>query len=113
MPVYASHSAFCCGVNVPDETGKMSRSDKRGATLPKVVTVVSLPYSAINADAFELDLASRFYGKTRRANALIYKYKTVAEQCISLKTRRKIEFKHNHLWLTIASQLQSPYEYLR
>ena len=50
---YASHSAFCCGVNVPDETGKMSRSDKRGATLPKVVTVVSLPYSAINADAFE------------------------------------------------------------
>ena len=25
-------------VNVPDETGKMSRSDKRGATLPKVAT---------------------------------------------------------------------------
>ena len=44
-------------------------------------------------------LASRFWGKTRRANALIYKYKTVAEQCISLKTRRKTEFKHNHLWL--------------
>ena len=29
--------AFPCRVNVPDETGKMSRSDKRGATLPKVV----------------------------------------------------------------------------
>ena len=25
---------------------------------------------------------------------------TLAEQCISLKTRRKTEFKHNHLWLT-------------
>ena len=58
-------------------------------------------------------LASRFQVKTRRANALIYEYKTVAEQSISLKTRRKTEFKHNHLWLTIASQLQSPYEYLR
>ena len=44
-------------------------------------------------------LASRFWGKTRRANALIYKYKTVAEQCISLKTRRKTEFKRNFLWL--------------
>ena len=32
-----SRSAFYCGANVPDETGKMSRSDKRGATLPKVV----------------------------------------------------------------------------
>ena len=49
--------------------------------------------------AFELGLASRFQGKTRRANALIYRYKTVAEQSISLKTRRKTEFKHNHLWL--------------
>ena len=29
--------AFPCRVNVPDETGKMSQSDKRGATLPKVV----------------------------------------------------------------------------
>ena len=27
-----SRSAFYCGANVPDETGKMSRSDKRGAT---------------------------------------------------------------------------------
>ena len=44
-------------------------------------------------------LASRFQVKTRRANALIYEYKTVAEQSISLKTRRKTEFKHNHLWL--------------
>ena len=42
---------------------------------------------------------TRFQVKTRRANALIYEYKTVAEQCISLKTRRKTEFKHNHLWL--------------
>ena len=25
-----SHSNLYCGVNVPDETGKMSRSDKRG-----------------------------------------------------------------------------------
>ena len=25
---------------------------------------------------------------------------TLAEQCISLKTRRKTEFKHNHLWLS-------------
>ena len=33
----AFFSAFPIGVNVPDETGKMSRSDKRGATLPKVV----------------------------------------------------------------------------
>ena len=33
-----SHSDLYCGVNVPDETGKMSRSDKRGATLPKVAT---------------------------------------------------------------------------
>ena len=39
---YASRSAHYCGVDVPDETGKMSRSDKRGATLPKVATVVSL-----------------------------------------------------------------------
>ena len=39
---YTSRSDFYCGVNVPDETGKMSRSDKRGATLPKVATVVSL-----------------------------------------------------------------------
>ena len=30
-------NAFPCRVNVPDETGKMSQSDKRGATLPKVV----------------------------------------------------------------------------
>ncbi len=37
-----SRSVHYCGVNVPDETGKMSRSDKRGATLPKVATVVSL-----------------------------------------------------------------------
>ena len=44
-------------------------------------------------------LASRFQGKTRRANALIYKYKTVAEQCISLKTWRKTEFKRNYMWL--------------
>ena len=36
-------------------------------------------------------LALRFQGKTRRANALIYEYKTVAEQCISLKTRHKTE----------------------
>ena len=35
-----SRSVHYCGVNVPDETGKMSRSDKRGATLPKVATVV-------------------------------------------------------------------------
>ncbi len=42
---------------------------------------------------------TRFQVKTRRANALIYEYKTVAEQCISLKTRRKTEFKNNHLWL--------------
>ncbi len=33
---YKSRSDLYCGVNVPDETGKMSRSDKRGATLPKV-----------------------------------------------------------------------------
>ena len=39
---YTSRSALYCGVNVPAETGKMSRSDKRGATLPKVATVVSL-----------------------------------------------------------------------
>ena len=58
-------------------------------------------------------LASRFQVKTRRANALIYEYKTVAEQSISLKTRRKTEFKHNHLWIAIDTQLQSPYEYLR
>ena len=25
---------------------------------------------------------------------------TLAEQCISLKTRRKTEFKHDHLWLS-------------
>ena len=68
---YTSRSAVYCGVNVPDETGKMSRSDKRGATLPKVATLVSLPYSAITADAFET--------------------------CV----------------FAIASQLQSPYEYLR
>ena len=37
-----SHSDLYCGVNVPDETGKMSRSDKRGATLPKVATVALL-----------------------------------------------------------------------
>ena len=42
-----------CGVNIPDETGKMSQSDKRGATLPKVATVATLSYSAINANAFE------------------------------------------------------------
>ena len=42
MSVYASHSDHYCGVNVPDETGKMSRSDKRGATLPKVATVALL-----------------------------------------------------------------------
>ena len=30
-----SRSAFYCWANVPDETGKMSRSDKRGATLPR------------------------------------------------------------------------------
>ena len=42
MSAYTSHSDLYCGVNVPDETGKMSRSDKRGATLPKVATVVSL-----------------------------------------------------------------------
>ena len=42
VSVYESRSAFYCGVNVPVETGKMSRSDKRGATLPKVATVVSL-----------------------------------------------------------------------
>ena len=35
-----SHSDFYCGVNVPDETGKMSQSDKRGATLPKVATLL-------------------------------------------------------------------------
>ena len=35
---YTSRSALYCGVNVLDETGKMSRSDKRGATLPKVAT---------------------------------------------------------------------------
>ena len=40
---YTSHSAVYCGVNVPDETGKMSRSDKRGATLPKVAAVATLP----------------------------------------------------------------------
>ena len=39
---YTSRSAFYCGVNVPAETGKMSRSDKRGATLPKVATVALL-----------------------------------------------------------------------
>ncbi len=38
-----SRSAFYCGTNVPDETGKMSRSDKRGATLPKVAAVATLP----------------------------------------------------------------------
>ncbi len=37
-----SHSDLYCGVNVPDETGKMSHSDKRGATLPKVATVALL-----------------------------------------------------------------------
>ena len=37
-----SHSDLYCGVNVPAETGKMSRSDKRGATLPKVATVALL-----------------------------------------------------------------------
>ena len=41
-PAYTSHSDLYCGVNVPDETGKMSRSDKRGATLPKVATVTTL-----------------------------------------------------------------------
>ena len=40
--VYTSHSGLYCGVNVPDETGKMSHSDKRGATLPKVATVALL-----------------------------------------------------------------------
>ena len=40
--VHVSHSYLYCGVDVPDETGKMSRSDKRGATLPKVATVVTL-----------------------------------------------------------------------
>ena len=38
-----SRSAFYCGANVPDETGKMSRRDKRGATLPKVAAVATLP----------------------------------------------------------------------
>ena len=38
MSAYTSHSDLYCGVNVPAETGKMSRSDKRGATLPKVAT---------------------------------------------------------------------------
>ena len=38
-----SRSAFFCGANVPDETGKMSRSDKRGTTLPKVAAVATLP----------------------------------------------------------------------
>ena len=37
--------------------------------------------------------------KTRRANGIIHPYMAVAEQSISLKTRRKTEFKHNHLWL--------------
>ena len=38
MSANTSRSAHYCGVNVPAETGKMSRSDKRGATLPKVAT---------------------------------------------------------------------------
>ena len=37
-----SRSALYCGVNVPAETGKMSHSDKRGATLPKVAAVALL-----------------------------------------------------------------------
>ena len=41
--VHVSHSYLYCGVDVPDETGKMSRSDKRGATLPKVAAVATLP----------------------------------------------------------------------
>ena len=40
---YTSRSILYCGVNVPAETGKMSRSDKRGATLPKVAAVATLP----------------------------------------------------------------------
>ena len=39
---HISRSAHYCGVNVPAETGKMSRSDKWGATLPKVATVALL-----------------------------------------------------------------------
>ena len=39
---HISRSAHYCGVNVPAETGEMSRSDKRGATLPKVAAVAML-----------------------------------------------------------------------
>ncbi len=39
---HKSRSVLYCGVNVHDETGKMSHSDKRGATLPKVATVAAL-----------------------------------------------------------------------
>ena len=39
---HISRSDLYCEVNVPAETGKMSRSDKRGATLPKVATVALL-----------------------------------------------------------------------
>ena len=37
MTFFIEILAFSLGVYSPDETGKMSRSDKRGATLPKVV----------------------------------------------------------------------------
>ena len=61
---------------------------------------IDVAIAALLFSTKQMSLASRFQVKTRRANALIYKYKTVAEQCISLKTRRKTEFKHNHLWLS-------------
>ena len=68
MSVYTSRSAHYCGVNVPAETGKMSRSDKRGATLPKVATT---RYSAINANAFETIVSQLLHNCNRLMNTFV------------------------------------------
>lgn len=36
----SAHNTHYCGVNVPDETGKMSQSDKRGLTVNKQYVIL-------------------------------------------------------------------------
>ena len=63
-----SHSDLYCGVNVPDETGKMSRSDKRGATLPKVAAVATLPR---NDNCVMLSASETSPGKAKPADLIL------------------------------------------